>query len=96
MLMAMALKTRKRVLRKHVVEMSILEDWERARRYAYSGDDEKIVTGLDIIRAFSTPVAYAEIQPVISFFVNHNNKNISQRAERILNKMLSQLTPPPE
>jgi hypothetical protein len=83
------IRTRKRVLEKHISDMAILEDWDRAIRYAYSGNEAEILIALDIIWALSNPVTYAEVQPIVSLFQNHANQNISIRAQRIVDKQMS-------
>jgi hypothetical protein len=87
----LTLRVRKGVKRKHLASMAILEDWNNAIKAAYSGKEEDILIGLDKIWALSNPVSYSEIQPVVALFLGHANKNISTRAQQILEKQLALL-----
>jgi hypothetical protein len=88
-----ALRIRTQVLIRHSEDMGKLEDWDRAIKYAYSGNETEVLTALDILWALSTPATYAEIQPIISLFITHSNREIAVRAQRISEKQKSFLGP---
>jgi hypothetical protein len=83
------LRIRKRVKKKYLSDMAILEDWNRATKLAYSGNEIDILIALDIIWAFSNPLVFAEIKPVVTLLVKHENENISNKAKTILEKQVN-------
>jgi hypothetical protein len=87
-----SIKIRRRVRRKHLSDMAILDDWNSAVRAAYSGNDSEILIALDKLWALSNPITYSEIQPLVRLFLNHDNKNISMRAKKIVDKQLAIVT----
>lgn len=87
-----SIKTRRQVRRKHLSDMAILDDWNSAIRAAYSGNDSEILIALDKLWALSNPITFTEIQPLVRLFLNHDNKNISMRAKRIVDKQLAMVT----
>lgn len=82
-------RIRKRVKKKYLSDMAILEDWDRATKLAYSGNEMDILIALDIIWAFSNPLVFAEIKHVVTLLVKHENENISNKAKTILEKQVT-------
>jgi hypothetical protein len=88
----LATKTKKGVMKEHIANMAMLNDWDRAIAYANSGDERDILIALDILWALDDPRMYLEIKPLVELLAKHNNQNISLRSQKILERQVASLS----
>jgi hypothetical protein len=91
----LARKTKKSVMKEHIANMAMLNDWDRAIAYANSGDERDILIALDILWALDDPRMYLEIKPLVELLAKHNDQNISLRSQKILERQVASLSKVP-
>ena len=82
----LTVQLREQVKRKHQADMAMLADWDSALKALYSPYEADIIVALDKMWALCSPVALNEIQPAIRLLLNHANRNISTKAQQLLEK----------